>query len=361
MAMTGLPPLSTSVGVSVTRGRLPGAMTFGWPSQVLKLVRRAPWMIPVCPATPAVLDSPLGVAVTTLPQWSVTHMVVVPPFAVVVAARRGQRPHVVRISRPQLERRPLHVDQRPANARVLVGEKRLKRHLDKRGIAIILVAVGEGQLHRLGDDMNVVRRLETHLLELEPFEQSQHLEHRRTLRPRTAFEHRIAPITHMHRIFHPRPMGRQIRPTRETRLSALYQLSSAVGDVAAIEAIGDGLQALLAAAGRASLGVHQLSKGGRQVGLPVHTGFDLLPASRIDEPCGAAGIEDPQRGLHSLGKALRAIHSEQRHDGVDAAGTAAALTSPSGMPCSRYHSIAAGSRGAPPWPDNTRTLLFEAA
>ena len=35
--------------------------------------------MPVCPATPAVLDRPLGVAAITFPNLSVTHITVVPP------------------------------------------------------------------------------------------------------------------------------------------------------------------------------------------------------------------------------------------------------------------------------------------
>ena len=42
VANTGLPSLSTSVGVSVIRGRLPGSMTFGLSGQTLKLFSRLP-------------------------------------------------------------------------------------------------------------------------------------------------------------------------------------------------------------------------------------------------------------------------------------------------------------------------------
>ena len=63
------------MGVSVIRGRLPGAMQLGWPSQVLKLCSRVPSQIPVSPAwTPL---QPLGVATTTFPQRSAVAQVVV--------------------------------------------------------------------------------------------------------------------------------------------------------------------------------------------------------------------------------------------------------------------------------------------
>src|SRR6185312_652677 len=63
----------------VMRGRLPGWMTFGVPGNVFRLLSRLPLMMPVRPATPAVLDRPLGVAAMTFPNLSVTHITVVPP------------------------------------------------------------------------------------------------------------------------------------------------------------------------------------------------------------------------------------------------------------------------------------------
>src|SRR6202021_3559620 len=61
------------------RGRLPGSMTLGLPANVFRLLSRLPWIMPVRPATPAVLERPLGVAAITFPNLSVTHITVVPP------------------------------------------------------------------------------------------------------------------------------------------------------------------------------------------------------------------------------------------------------------------------------------------
>ena len=41
-------------GLSVIRGLFPASMTLGVPANVFKLLSRAPWIIPVRPATPAV-------------------------------------------------------------------------------------------------------------------------------------------------------------------------------------------------------------------------------------------------------------------------------------------------------------------
>ena len=65
----------TSVGESVMRGRLPGAMQFGCPGQVLKLCKRLPNQMPVLPTSSPL--QPLGVAAITLPWPSATRHVVV--------------------------------------------------------------------------------------------------------------------------------------------------------------------------------------------------------------------------------------------------------------------------------------------
>ena len=62
MAMNGLPSLRISVGLSVTRGRLPPSSTLGWPGQVTKVCRRLPKAMPVSPAMSAGSHAPLGVA-----------------------------------------------------------------------------------------------------------------------------------------------------------------------------------------------------------------------------------------------------------------------------------------------------------
>src|SRR5262249_61712916 len=80
IAMTGWLSWKSKVGLNVIRGRLPASITSGVPGKVFRLLRRLPWMMPVRPATPAVLDRPLGVAAMTLPNLSVTHMTVVPPY-----------------------------------------------------------------------------------------------------------------------------------------------------------------------------------------------------------------------------------------------------------------------------------------
>src|SRR5207253_5398106 len=70
--MKGWPSLSTSVGVKVMRGRLPGATTLGLLASVNADCRRWPIKTPVSPATTAGSHAPLGVALNMLPSLSIT-------------------------------------------------------------------------------------------------------------------------------------------------------------------------------------------------------------------------------------------------------------------------------------------------
>ncbi len=76
----GLPSFSASVGVSVTRGRLPGSITLKGPScaSVTKLCIRWLSPTPVRPAMTAGTHPPLGVMDTTHPSASAASMLVVP-------------------------------------------------------------------------------------------------------------------------------------------------------------------------------------------------------------------------------------------------------------------------------------------
>ena len=71
-------------------------------------------------------------------------------------ARHLDRAHAVGISRTDLERGLLEVDQRTAQKGVPIRQEACQRHLHKTWIRIVAVTVGQGQLHGLGDHMNVV-------------------------------------------------------------------------------------------------------------------------------------------------------------------------------------------------------------
>src|SRR6185503_12378396 len=75
--MKGSPLRNTSVGVSVIRGRLPGATTLGLFGSVSADCKRCPISTPVLPATTAGNQAPLGVALNMLPSLSITFTQVV--------------------------------------------------------------------------------------------------------------------------------------------------------------------------------------------------------------------------------------------------------------------------------------------
>jgi hypothetical protein len=79
-ASHGLPSFTASDGVSVTRGRLPGASTLYGFSEAssTKLCMRCDRPMPVSPAMKAGTQPPLGVAETTQPSASAARIEVVP-------------------------------------------------------------------------------------------------------------------------------------------------------------------------------------------------------------------------------------------------------------------------------------------
>ncbi len=88
---------------------------------------------------------------------------------------------------------------------------------------------------------------------------------------------------------------------------------------AAIEAVRDGLQFLLARTFRGLFGLDQFAEGHGHVRLPVHAGFDLLAAAGVDIPGGAAGVENGQRRLHDLLEAFGSVKFQQGDDRIDGA------------------------------------------
>src|ERR1700689_2618978 len=71
------PSLVTIMGLSVTRGRLPGAPWFAWPGVTTNESARIESGMPVSPAITDGSHAPLGVAENPLPQWSITSTQVV--------------------------------------------------------------------------------------------------------------------------------------------------------------------------------------------------------------------------------------------------------------------------------------------
>src|SRR5215510_2159426 len=86
--MKGCPSFRTNVGVSVIRGRFPGATTLGLLGSVSADCKRWPIRTPVSPATTAGNHAPLGVALNILPSLSITFTQVV-SFAFSISGAGG--------------------------------------------------------------------------------------------------------------------------------------------------------------------------------------------------------------------------------------------------------------------------------
>src|SRR6266480_2852281 len=102
--------------------------------------------MPVCPATPAVLDRPLGVAAITFPNLSVTHITVVPPCQgpVIVGGLVG----FMLYGSPGRSSRDAFFGSISWRRILVYGKQLLHRHRHKVRIAVILVAIRQRKFFR---------------------------------------------------------------------------------------------------------------------------------------------------------------------------------------------------------------------
>ena len=206
-ASHGSPSRSASEGESVVRGRLPGASELGRPGSSQNIWARVDSEKP-SPGTTGELCSqpPLGVAETRLPHRSATSRWQVSPrvspavddggFA--GARRRGRgaaaadagQPRLPAVGRAGVETvgdRPV-AEERPALVGVRRGEQRVERDVDVRRVAVPGLAVGEGELRGLGQQVDEVGRGGVEGGEVGAVEQGELLQERRSLAPRPGLE-----------------------------------------------------------------------------------------------------------------------------------------------------------------------------
>ena len=194
----------------------------------------------------------------------------------------AERPHRMRDlrlvagddARPQLQRGAL-ADQPAPSGRIILGEQGRQRHLHEIRVAVIGLAIGEGELHRLDDMVDEFGTGRAHPGEIDAFEDLQRLQEGRTLAPRADLEDLPVVIGHGGR----RLIGRLV-----------------------IRHVLRGQQALVAAAGgihhllRAAEAVHRL---GDEALVPGVIGaLDLLL------PVAALGFSLGEDALVGLGRGL---------------------------------------------------------
>jgi len=208
------------------------------------------------------------------------------------------------------------IDQPPAQRGVGVGKQLLEWHLDKTGIAVILIAIGQSQLHRFGDGMDIIGRVCTHCGQIIALQQAQALQEVRPLGPWPAFTYRIAPVIDGDRFLDQGLMCGEIGFAQKAALFDVpfFQI---VGDVAAVKTVRHGLKFLLAASPGLLFRLCQFADRAGQIGIPVPLHIDGIAIRCITIPGRPSRIENLEGRCRGLGKAFTAIPLQRRHANSD--------------------------------------------
>ena len=176
----------------------------------------------------------------------------------------------IRIAGPRVRVVAIHADRRGTLLRVLLREQALRRLCGRKvRVAVIEVAIGEGEVHRLVDRVDVICAVVTHRAHVEVLEDVQRLQQRRALRPDVELVDLDAAVTGAERLLDERLPLREV-VERDQATLFLHAAHEFLRDVAAIEAVVRGLQGLLArlAGGeRLLLSLDHLAQRGGEVGL----------------------------------------------------------------------------------------------
>ena len=219
---------------------------------------------------------------------------------------------------------------------MLVGQEPRERHVDEPWVAVPALAVGEGELDRLGDEVHVLGAVVAERLELAALEDRERLQERRALRPRIGRVDEPAGAR-------PRDGRRdvgdepgQVGPRQPAAVGA-DEVDDPLRDLTLVERTPHAVERRRAIAAR--LGVDEPLQERRQLRLaqpvaeprrpalgPVH-GARRLPvaAEELERVCGAQVEHVPvrcelERGRGDLGEAPRAPARERRDPGGRRAG-----------------------------------------
>ena len=161
-----------------------------------------------------------------------------------------------------------HLGQPPL--RILLAEQSLHRLLGRKvDVAVIEVAVGEGQVHGLIDGVDVARGVVAHGLEIDVLQDVERLQHGRPLRPGVELVDVDPLVCRADRLLEAHLPARQVFLGDQPALLA-HAAHQLVRDVAFVEAVVGGHDRVLAAllgAQRLLLGLHELAQRGREIGL----------------------------------------------------------------------------------------------
>ncbi len=154
--------------------------------------------------------------------------------------------------------------------RILLAEQSLDRLLGREiDVAVIEIAIGEGQVHGLIDGVDVARGVVAHGLEIDVLQDVERLQHGRSLRPDVELVDVDSLVGGADRLLDAHLPARQVLLGDQAALLA-HAAHELVGDVAAVEAVVGGHDRFLAGLLRTErllLGLDELAQRGREVGL----------------------------------------------------------------------------------------------
>ena len=185
---------------------------------------------------------------------------------------------------------PERVDFPAADVGVFAGQQAFHRHVDEIRVAIVGVAVGEGQLQRLQHRVDVLCRVVAHALEVAAFQDAQGVQIHRPLAPRAAGVNVDALVVNHRRNIHADGETGQVVHGEPAALAA-DEGHHLLGDLARVEQVPGRLQAALATlTGGSAFDVdHPLECAG-QVGLHQQVANLQGLAARIENLHGAGPL-----------------------------------------------------------------------
>ena len=122
-------------------------------------------------------------------------------------------------ARAQFQRRIVR-DQLPSFGVVLIGQQGSERNADEVRIAVIGLAVGEGELGAFHHGVDELGAKRIHRANIEPAQQGKLLQEHRTLAPRTAFQHGVAVVVVRDRIFDGRRPASEVVGCQQAAMAA---------------------------------------------------------------------------------------------------------------------------------------------
>ena len=176
----------------------------------------------------------------------------------------------IRIARLDVGIVGVPLDELRALARVLLREQARDRLRGREvRIAVVEVAVGEGEVHRLVQRVDVARGVVAHRLQVHRLQDVQRLQHHRALHPGVQLVDVDVLVARLHRLLDVDLPRREVLHRDEPALlaRAAHEL---LRDVALVEAVVGGVERGLAVEplrARRLLRLHELAQRGREIGL----------------------------------------------------------------------------------------------